>query len=92
MIKPTFPGFPSRWGDLRFHQGGAQRNLIAATPVHSQIVGLLGSQGCNPLLCVHRGAPLPSLSVASDPSSGHAGAGGARSRAISIRISFKATR
>jgi hypothetical protein len=28
-----------------------------------KIVGLLGSRGGNALLCVHRGAPLPSPSV-----------------------------
>src|SRR6516165_4932142 len=44
--------------DAPFHRGGAQGNSIAATLVCSQIGGLLGSRGCNPLLCVHRGAPL----------------------------------
>jgi hypothetical protein len=31
-----------------------------STPVFSQIGGLLASRGCNPLLCLHQGAPLPS--------------------------------
>jgi hypothetical protein len=38
--------------DLPFYQG--QRNSIAATPVCSQIVGLLASRGCDPLLCHRR--------------------------------------
>jgi hypothetical protein len=38
------------------------------------------------LLCPNQGTPLPS-SAASGPSGSHAGAGGARSRAISDRMS-----
>jgi len=45
------------------------------------------SQRWNSLLCLHQGAPLPSLSVASDACAPLAGAGGDRSRAISDRIS-----
>src|SRR5215467_5593834 len=44
------------------------------------------------MLCLRHGAPLPSLFVAFDPCTSHAGAGGARSRAISIRMSLNITR
>src|SRR3984893_11716834 len=37
------------------------------------------------VLCLRHGAPLPSLFVAFDPCTSHAGAGGARSRAICIK-------
>jgi hypothetical protein len=38
--------------------------------------------------CLHQGAPLPSVSPHLPSSDGHAGAGGARNRAISERISL----
>jgi hypothetical protein len=44
------------------------------------------------VLCLRHGAPLPSLFVALDPCTSHAGAGGARSRAISIRMSLNMSR
>src|SRR5271169_6983136 len=68
--------------DLRFDQGGAQSNSIAATPACGHIVGLLGPRGCDPSLCVHQGIPLPSSSAPFGPEARHAGAGGARNREI----------
>ncbi len=69
--------------------GGARRNGIRSppTPLTAEAATRSASQGLNSLRCVHQGAPLASSSTASDPISGHAGAGGARNRAISDRIS-----
>ena len=54
--------------------------------------GLPGLRRWNSLRCLHYGAPLPSLFVAFEPSASHAWAGGARSRAISDRISWNICR
>ena len=54
-------------GDCPSLEVPRQRNSIAANPGGSQIGGSPASQGRNSLLCLHQGAPLPSLYVASDP-------------------------
>jgi len=60
--------------------------------VGSRSDGLPGLRRWNSLRCLHYGAPLPSLFVAFEPSASHAWAGGARSRAISDRISWNICR
>jgi hypothetical protein len=78
---PGLLGMIVRFGETRGN------NLIVADPRTAKMVRRSAQHRRNSLLCLHQGAPLPSPPVASDSIPGHAGAGGARSRAISERIS-----
>ena len=54
--------------------------------------GSLASRVWSPLIRLHQGAPLPSLPVHLIPGGLHAGAGGTRNRAMSMRISLNICR
>src|SRR5216683_6704317 len=87
MTYPTFPGSNPVGSDFPYHRGPPQENSIAADPLAARIARCSASQRRNSLPCLDQAAALPSSAAASDPIPGHAGAGGARSRAISDRIS-----
>ena len=74
------------WCDSPLVEVPSQENLIGTKRVHNQTVGAPGLQGWNSRGFRAQGAPLPAVASAS-PFAGHAGAGGARSRAMSMRIS-----
>ena len=71
---------------LRSPSRGGKRNSIAIGPLAAKKTGLSAAPGQNSRFCLDQGAPLPSPAAASHQSPGHAGAGGARRRAISDRI------
>jgi len=67
----------------------AQQMSPRTAALASEIRGLSGSRRWNSCLCFDQGVPMPSWSVAHPtPRAPHAGAGGARRRAISDRISW----
>jgi hypothetical protein len=79
----------------RMRRTGRMQTLPASplpVPGAARTMSSLPCGGWRPPVCLHQGAPQPSLPVAFDPGPSHAGAGGARNRAISTGISLNICR
>ena len=75
------------WGIFRPVEARCKEIQSVAGCAGGQIVGLAAAKGWSASRGLHQGTPRPSSPATFAPVAPHAGAGGARSRAISDRIS-----